>query len=46
VTQGGIEMDSKFNERILNEIINLRKTAEIVGMNQRINYPMKREGGK
>lgn len=30
-------MDENFNKRILNEIINLRKTAEIVGVNQRIS---------
>lgn len=30
-------MDKNFNRRILKEIIDLRKTAEIVGMNQRIS---------
>jgi hypothetical protein len=35
--QGRKEPMENFNQRMLNEIINLRKTAEIVGMNQRIS---------
>lgn len=35
--EGEEGLQEKFNERILKEIIVLRKTAEVVGMNQRIS---------